>query len=902
MGDLALQPTTMAALLDLSRLVCASLDLNEVLDRVIAAVADLSGAEEISIMLLDDSGEYLSIVASKGVDPQICRSLRLRVGEGIAGWAVLYGQPIQVVNPDSDPRYKQIVPEHRLLLFSLPLRVHDRTLGALNLARRFSPAPFSLSVTQVIEIFAGHAAIAIANAGTASALRYADIRDQRSRDLTSALSQLANACNAMIDQERVLDFILEQLARFVAYDSAGVFLFHTGQYARLVAGRGYRFDHDIPVVLAMGPGSPSWLLQHNHHATYIPDVQQIADWQDVPDSKIIRAWIGVPLVVNGAAIGVMTIDKWTPSAFDDADVQVAQMFGDHMAVAINNAQLLREAKARASQLQVLHQMSERLSAISDVQTLLDEVTGLLHRTFGYYQVGVALMEGDRLVLKVARGIVNDVADFGEFGSFSVLRGLTGWVARHGETLLVNDVSQDTRYTEVPRLDATRSELAVPIRHGDTTLGIIDIESTISGGFNQSDVYLVESLAGQVAVALANIRRYEELRSTQEQLLHSERLRALGELSSGIAHDFNNLLASILGHAQLLIDEAREPAMVEGLRIIERAARDGAAAVRRLQNFAQTNRTLPAEEVLLDDIVIESLAITRPRWRDGMQSRGFQLRIVRSLGDLPPMVGDGPALRDLVTNLILNALDAMPGGGELRLRTALLHDEGDTALIEVADTGVGMSAEVRQRIFDPFFSTKGASGTGMGLAMAYGIVQRHQGSISVESTPGHGATFQVRLPVRRLAPPEPAPPTPKPTMPAHSLRIMVVEDDDAVRRVLVQILRRVGHDVVDVASGPDAIDLLDSERFDMLCTDLGMPEMSGWDLIALARAGHPDLITILITGWGEQISAEEARMRGADEVVSKPFDAGRLRQMVADLQIAKHNKVRPPCAPIMTGTE
>ena len=808
-----------------------------------------------------------------------------------------------MVNPASDPRYKQIIPDKQKMLFSLPLRVHNRTLGALNLARRYSTAQFSPAVSQVIEIFASHAAIAIANAATASALRYAGIREQRSRDLTAALSHLANACNAMIDQERVLDYILEQLARFVAYDSAGVFLFHDGQYARLVAGRGYRFDRDITIVLAMGPGSPAWLLDHSHRTAYIPDVRQIPDWQDVPDSEIIRAWIGVPLVVNGAAIGVMTIDKWTPNAFGDADVQVAEMFGDHIAVAINNARLLREAKARASQLQVLHQMSDQLSAINDVHILLGAVADLLHRTFGYYQVGISLAEGDRLVLKAARGIVNDVADFGEFGSYSMMHGLTGWAARHGETLLVNDVTQDARYTEITSLSATRSELVVPIRHGDNILGVIDIESTISGGFNQSDVYLTESLAGQVAVALANIQRYNELRSTQEQLLHSERLRALGELASGVAHDFNNLLASILGHAQILIDETAEPAMTEGLRIIERAAHDGAAAVRRLQNFAQTNRTLPDEEVRLDDIVVESLAITRPRWRDSIQSRGLQMRIVRTLGDLPPMVGDGPALRDLVTNLILNALDAMPNGGELRLRTELLHDDAPTALIEVADNGVGMNAEVRQRIFDPFFSTKGANGTGMGLAMAYGIVQRHQGSISVESAPGHGATFQVRIPVRRLATRAPTRPAPAPAASARPMRIMVVEDDEAVRRVLVQILRRVGHDVVDVASGHGAIKLLDAERFDLLCTDLGMPEMSGWDLIALARAAHPDLMTILITGWGEQISAGEARMRGADEVVSKPFDATHLRQLITDLQQRTElSKCPPPRTPIRTVTK
>ncbi len=882
MGDLKEQPTTIAALLDLGRLVCASLDLNEVLSRVISAVRDLSGAEVITIMLLDESGERLTIAAAHGIDPQLVSSMSLRLGEGVAGWVTLHNEPLQVVHPDADPRYKRITPADQQIIFSLPLRVHDRTLGAINLARTSSSACFEPDVAQVVEIFASHAAIAIANAASAAALRSAAASEQRSRDISTTLRQLANACNAMIDQDRVLDFILEQLARFVNYDSAGVFLFHDEQYARLVAGRGFTFDLSQKIVLAEGPGSPEWVRRNDRRATYLPDVRLVADWQDVPDSSMVRSWIGVPLSVNDATIGVLTIDKWTPHAFTEADVQVAQTFGDHLSVAINNARLLREAQTRASQIQVIHQLSGGLSAISDEQSLLDEVAGLLHRTFGYYQVVIGLVEGDTLTLHSARGIVNNVVEFGEYHSYSLERGLTGWVARHGETLMVNDVSRDSRYAQAPHLGDTRSELIVAIKHRETILGIIDIEGNISGGFNQSDVYLAESLAGQVAVTLANIRRYDELRRTQEQLLHSERLRALGELASGIAHDFNNLLASILGHAQLLLSETQEPATAEGLRIIERAAHDGAATVRRLQNFAQTNRSLPAEEVNIDEIVVESLAITRPRWRDAMQSRGLQLRIVRDLGGLPPILGDGPALRDLVTNLILNALDAMPAGGELRLRTELLAEDEPAALITIADTGVGMSGEVRQRIFDPFFSTKGPSGTGMGLAMAYGIVQRHHGTISAESEPGSGAIFQVRLPVRRLERGAERQPAGAATA-ARPMRILVVEDDDAVRRVLTQILSRAGHEVVNLASARSALALLDDAAFDLLCTDLGMPEMSGWDLIAAARAACPRLQTILITGWGEQIDAEEAYARGADAVVAKPFDTTRLRQIIAAIQ-------------------
>ncbi len=1013
MGDLLEQPTTMAALLDLSRLVCESLDLNEVLSRVINAVRDLSGAELITLMLLDDSGEYLSIAASYGLDPQLIRQIIFRVDEGLVGWVIQHAQPLQLLDPSDDPRYKQIPINRQKVMFILPLRIHNHTLGVINLSRQTNDNLFNPEVCQMVEIFASHAAIAIANAASTEALRYAATREQlsslvsqadmslgsssifyerilaklgvtleadlcalvsassmtplavwwagtpgtfrwephlleaqqqsdahsdlivtvreqgadvawlmvrslrpdrywrraecdllnfganqialvmtnarlisaeqRASALSEALHQLANACNAMLDQDRVLDFVLEQLERFIKCDSSGVFLLHEAQYAWLVAGRGYRFDPRQRVVLSHGPGSPLWLETHGNRTTYIPDVAEEPDWQIFPENVHTRSWIGVPLIVNQHVIGVLTIDQWVPHAFHEDDVQVAQMFGDHLAVVINNAHLFREAQMRASQIQVLHQVSNRLSILTDPQQLLDGVADLLHRTFGYYQVVLALVDGTMLDLRSARGMVNHVSEFGEHRRYSVERGLTGQVARTGTTILANDVICEPNYASTPTLADTRSELIVAIRHGSDILGIIDIESNITGGFNQHDAYLVETLAGQVAVTLANIRRYEELRRTQEQLLHSERLRALGELASGLAHDFNNLLTSILGHAQLMLDIATDERVVEGLHIIEHAARDGAATVRRLQNFSHTQRSLPDEEVVLDKVVIESLAMTRPRWRDAMQSNGVRLRVIQQFGDLPPMVGDGPALREVVTNLILNALDAMPNGGELFLRTEQSQTDPPMALLEVSDTGTGMTPEVQQRAFDPFFSTKGAYGTGMGLAMAYGIIQRHNGTIRISTTPGKGTTFLIQLPMRRLSVQrQPMLPSPV-TAATRSMTILVVEDDPAVRRVIVQILRRVGHTVTDVETGSQALDLLHIQCFDLLCSDLGMPEMSGWDLIARARALHPHLSTILITGWGEQISVDVARQRGVDALVSKPVDAGRLRQLVASFQ-------------------
>lgn len=1016
-----LQPSTLAAILDLGRLVCSSLDLDEVLSRVLTATHNLSGADIISIMLLDEDDATLTIAASFGISRDVRTTTRMAPGEGIAGWVAQHGEPFHQARPHEDARYKNFLDASQACLFSLPLRVRDRIVGVLNMARSTDPTLFSPNVVQTVEIFASHAAIAIENAAAAAALRHAAARermvrlisqaahsaagaepliqpiladvgstievdwcalitvdsdgaehivtvwpepqtaeatawfgehtideqicsthcrsesirsalptvggiggwvvahrpcphhywrgderalldfaaeqigqallnaqrvaeDQRSRALSRTLSRLAAACNAMIDQDSVLDYILEQLAGFIAYDSASVFLYHDAQYARMAAGRGFAFS-DTDVVLYMGPGSFTWRVQQERRAIYIPNVQREPGWQSVPGSDKVHSWIGVPLLVNTVMVGVLAIDKWTPNAYSAADVQVAQMFGDHMAVAIHNARLLQEAQTRANQLQVLYQLSARLGAIQDIQPLLTEVAHLLHSSFGYYQVTVGLIIDDQIVLQAARGRINNVADMGAMQRYSIDEGISGWVVRHGLTQLVNDVRSDRRYAFHPQLADTTAELITPIIGGGKVLGVIMIDSTRTGAFSLSDLYLVEAVAGQAAVALENIQRYTELQRTQEHLLHSERLRALGELASGVAHDFNNLLAAILGHTQILIDETTDPQLQESLTIIERAALDGAATVRRLRSFAQAGEQPPDELVDLNSIVEESLGLTRPRWRDGMQLQGIPLQLVRNLAPLPHLPGDGAALRELVMNLVLNALDAMPNGGALQITTR--YHEPDAVVLEVADTGIGMSAAVQRRIFDPFFSTKGMRGTGMGLAMSYAIVQRHNGAISVVSAPGEGACFTIRLPAPQTVQAPAHRAAPQPTAPDLSgeppLSILIAEDDDAVRTILQQLLRRHGHRVEAVESGEAALDRLRQHPYDLLCSDLGMPTMSGWELIQQARSLAPQMHTMLITGWGDQINPDEARRRGVDWVLAKPFDSAQLRATIAGIQ-------------------
>ncbi len=393
--------------------------------------------------------------------------------------------------------------------------------------------------------------------------------------------------------------------------------------------------------------------------------------------------------------------------------------------------------------------------------------------------------------------------------------------------------------------------------------------------------LATALAAQGAVALENSRLYAELRAalatveeSQQRIIRTERLRALGEMAGGVAHDFNNVLAVVVGRAQLMQRQIESPDLRRQLEIIERVAQDGAQTVRRIQEFARMRRTRPWQRVDLAELVREVVEATRPRWSDQAQARGVTYAMRLDLSPVPAVTGDPAELREGLLNLLFNALDAMPQGGSLTFATGI---DGDRVVCVITDTGVGMSEEVRQRCFEPFFTTKAEQGTGLGLSIAYGIVTRHGGEIEVWSQPGEGSRFTARLPIGAEIPASaPEPPLPRA---GRSARILVVEDEAAVRDMLVDVLAGQGHEVVARADGTSALAHLDGPAFDLALVDLSMPGMSGWDVARGLRAAQPQVPIALVTGWGDQIDFGEARARGIDYLMAKPFNVDDMNRLV-----------------------
>jgi two-component system cell cycle sensor histidine kinase/response regulator CckA len=372
----------------------------------------------------------------------------------------------------------------------------------------------------------------------------------------------------------------------------------------------------------------------------------------------------------------------------------------------------------------------------------------------------------------------------------------------------------------------------------------------------------------------NKRSSEALRAIEQRERVAERLRALGELAAGVAHNFNNALTSILAHTQVLARSSEIPQWArEDLMVIERVSRGAAVTVRRIQSFARTRDPDAVEPADLADVVANAIALTRPRWNPPGGQKKYELDWTPSEARLP-IVGNGAELCEVIVNLILNGLDAMPDGGTLSVSTGL---EGDRVWVEVGDTGVGIDAASQRRLFDPFFSTKGRQGMGLGLSVSHGIVERHRGEISVLSEPGQGSRFTVWLPLGEHVSDSEV----KPMGGARPSTILLVDDDPVVRRSLGQMLEQLGHEVVTAEHGKEALVRLDERQdIDLMLTDLAMPVLDGAGLLREASRRWPELPRVLMTGL--VADAEPGLLELAALVLSKPIDLAVLDRVLARL--------------------
>jgi signal transduction histidine kinase len=388
---------------------------------------------------------------------------------------------------------------------------------------------------------------------------------------------------------------------------------------------------------------------------------------------------------------------------------------------------------------------------------------------------------------------------------------------------------------------------------------------------------------------------ELLRQSQLALIQQERLRALGQMASGIAHDINNAMSPIALYTEAMLERETLSERARGyLTTIQRALDDVSQTVGRMREFYRPREQEPQlADVELNPLVQQVLDLTRARWNDRAQQRGVVIAIQSELAsDLPAIRGAESEIRDALTNLIFNAVDALPHGGAIEIRTRRENQPGVPGSeqtfvhLEVTDTGLGMDEETRRRCIEPFFTTKGARGAGLGLAMVYGMAKRHDAALDIESRVGSGTT--VRLTFRAgHAQVAASGRHPAPLFAARSLRVLLIDDDPSLIESLRSALQDEGHKVTATDGGRAGIEAFrDAQKtgrlFDIVITDLGMPYVDGRQVIASVRAMSPGTPIILLTGWGQHVGSEHERPPQVDRLLGKPPRIRELRAALAEL--------------------
>jgi signal transduction histidine kinase len=438
-----------------------------------------------------------------------------------------------------------------------------------------------------------------------------------------------------------------------------------------------------------------------------------------------------------------------------------------------------------------------------------------------------------------------------------------------------------------------SLVAVPLRLESQSFGVLIAARRAPNAFSSEDCEFLGQLAEHVALAANNAQlyaalhaAYEDLRSTQEVELQQERLRALGQMASGIAHDINNSITPAALYLDALLEKSDTlPAeAVDRLQTIQRAVSDVSATVARMREFYRQRETQQAfVPVQINDLVRHVVDLTRARWSDMPLQRGVAIDVRTELASrLPPVLGIDHELREALINLVFNAVDAMPRGGTLIVRTRV--EEGNRVVVEVTDTGVGMDEEARRRCLEPFYTTKGERGTGLGLAMVFGVAQRHSADIDVDSSVGVGTT--IRMSFAALADAGERPPQSRGVV-SSPRRILIIDDDPVLLRSLHDALALDGHSVVMANGGEEGIEryraaLPGKQPFDVVFTDLGMPYVDGRQVSATIKALSPATPVIMLTGWGQHMQDDGESPPNVDKLLGKPPRLRDLRAALAAL--------------------
>ncbi len=721
-------------------------------------------------------------------------------------------------------------------------------------------------------------------------------REARARqsDL-EGLNRAGQALVKSLDPREIVQTIATKAVEVLAADGAILFRLDAGtQTVRAVARAGVITEElvtglELPVGqgasgLAVARHAPVWTADlQTDYAVPFPEAVRARMTRDG-----LRAILAIPLLVQtGEVFGALAVFYREERQFTDADVELLSAFGAQASVAIENARSFDQLALKAQHDAVLQDFCQRLLEATEEEQILQDAVATTRRLLGAECVAVFLFDPAAGCLRLQAGLGWHPGTVGTLTITPSNESFAGYTFVHKRIVQVQDLGAEDRFTIPPHLVAhgIRAGIDVPLGVRDQPVGVLAAYYQSPHRFSDEESRALTSLAHQTALALEKVRLYAELQTNlrrlkekQAQLIQADKLKALGTLLSGMAHELNNPLSTIQLSVQLLKRQHTLPETIRNrMDIVEEECERAARIIRELLVFA---RRKPPERkpVHLDDVVQAALTLQTPEF-------DFSgIRVVTEMAPLPPILGDAHQMQQVLLNLFSNAAYAMKtahGRGVLTVRCA---PQDGCAVVEVEDDGPGIPPENLNRVFDPFFTTKGVGeGTGLGLSLSIGIVEAHGGTMQVDNVPAGGARFTLRLPLAAETE-SPATARPAAATPARRARILVVEDEAALRAILTEVLTGLGHTVDEAATGQASLTHLQQRDYDLITLDLKLPDADGKLIWRWIREHKPKLVPGVLFMTGDTMSIETQRfLQEANRpVLNKPLAIDQITQMVNEV--------------------